>query len=174
MSPEPDQAEFVGLLTQSHQRLLGYLRSLLGNRHDAQDVLQRASVTMWRRFDTFEPGTDFLAWACTVAFYEARNFLRVAARSRLRFDDDLLERLAAERVEDLRHFDPRLDALEHCVQRLDETQRDLVHAVYQEDADIGTLADRLGRAPQTLYNRLHLIRRALAECVERRIAGESA
>ena len=51
----PDRHElFVRLLSESHRRRLGYLVSLLRNRHDAEDVLQRASVTMWRRFETFE------------------------------------------------------------------------------------------------------------------------
>ena len=161
---------FVRLLNESHRRLLGYLRSLLGNRHDAEDVLQRASMVMWRRFEMFEPGTDFMAWASTVAFYEAKNFQRVTARSRLRFDDELLNTLAAERLDDLRHLDERFDALEHCVGKLDAANRKLVAAVYGEDADIVALAAQLGRAPQTLYNRLNVIRHALADCVERRLA----
>ena len=161
---------FVRLLNESHRRLLGYLRSLLGNRHDAEDVLQRASMTMWRRFETFVPGTDFMAWASTVAFYEAKNFQRVTARSRLRFDDELLNTLAAERLDDLRHLDERFDALEHCVGKLDAANRKLVAAGYGEDADIVALAAQLGRAPQTLYNRLNVIRHALADCVERRLA----
>lgn len=161
---------YVQLLSASHRRLLGYLMSLLGNRHDAEDVLQRASVTMWRRFETFEAGTDFMAWGSTVAFYEAKNFQRVAARSRLRFDDDLLNTIAAERIGDLAHLDERLDALQHCVGRLDEGNRKLVEAVYDDGAEIATLAAQLGRAPQTLYNRLNVVRRALAECVERRLA----
>jgi RNA polymerase sigma-70 factor (ECF subfamily) len=127
-------------------------------------------MTMWRRFETFEPGTDFMAWASTVAFYEAKNFQRVTARSRLRFDDDLLNTLAAERLDDLRHLDERFDALEHCVGKLDAANRKLVEAVYGDDADIVALAAQLGRAPQTLYNRLNVIRRALADCVERRLA----
>ncbi len=170
MSHEIDHGEFVKRLSEAHRRLLGYLLSLLGNRHDAEDVLQRASVTMWRRFETFEPGTDFMAWASTVAFYEAKNFQRVAARSRLRFDDDLLNTLAAERLDDLRHLDGRLDALEKCVGKLDTANRKLVEAVYGDDADIAALAAQLGRAPQTLYNRLNVIRRMLADCVERRLA----
>jgi RNA polymerase sigma-70 factor, ECF subfamily len=116
------------------------------------------------------PGTDFMAWASTVAFYEAKNFQRVAARSRLRFDDELLNTLAAERLDDLRHLDERFDALEHCVGKLDAANRKLVEAVYGEDADIVALAAQLGRAPQTLYNRLNVIRHALADCVERRLA----
>ena len=161
---------YVRLLNNSRRRLLGYLLSLLGNWHDAEDVLQRASMTMWRRFETFEPGTDFMAWASTVAFYEAKNFQRVAARSRLHFDDELLNTLAAERLDDLWHLDERFDALEHCVGKLDLANRKLVEAVYGNDADIVALAAQVGRAPQTLYNRLNVIRLALADCVERRIS----
>lgn len=169
-APSDRHETYVRLLSASYRRLLGYLMSLLGNRHDAEDVLQRASVTMWRRFETFEPDTDFMAWASTVAFYEAKNFLRVAARSRLRFDDDLLATLATERLDDLDQLDRRFDALEHCVGRLDAANRRLIDAVYGGDADIAALAAQLGRAPQTLYNRLHQLRRALAECVEKRLA----
>lgn len=110
--PPDRHAEFVGLLTANHPRLLGYCLSLLGRRHDAEDVLQKASLTMWRRFDSFTSGTDFLAWATTICFYEARNFQRLAARSPLRFDDRLLAILAVERVDDLAYYEERLAALE--------------------------------------------------------------
>lgn len=172
--PEDRHADFIRLLNAGHRRLLGYLVSLLGNRHDAEDVLQRASMTMWRRFQTFESGTDFVAWACTVAFYEAKNFQRAAARSRLHFSDALLDMLAAERVADTAQTDARHDALEHCLTKLDEPGRRLVEAAYLEEGSINALAEQLGRAPQTLYNKLNIIRRSLAECVTRRLASEGA
>jgi RNA polymerase sigma-70 factor, ECF subfamily len=160
---------FVRHLNTAHRLLLAYLVSLLGNRHDAEDVLQRASVTMWQRFDTFEPGTDFLAWASTVAFYESRNFQRVANRSRLYFSDSLLNTLADERLADLSQHERRLDALDQCLKLLDEPRQQLVQAAYFGEGSMAVLAERLGRAPQTLYNKLTLIRRMLAECVQRRL-----
>ena len=167
---ESREEQFVRLLNAAHLRVRAYLLSLLGNRHDADDVLQQASVLMWQKFDTFEPGTDFLAWASKVALYEARNFQRVAARSRLQFSEALLETLAAERLEDTRHLDQRLDALDDCIEQLDERSRQLLQGVYTENSDVAALATQLGRAKQTLYNRLARIRRALAECIERRLA----
>jgi len=152
--------------------VLSYLVSMLGNRHDAEDVFQRASVTLWRKFSTFEQGTNFAAWASTVAFYEARNFQRLGARSRLQFSVALLEILATERTPDLANVEARHDALEHCMAKLDEGGRKLVEAAYLEGSDIGVLADQLGRARQTLYNKLNVIRRSLAECVTRRLAQE--
>lgn len=169
LSPER-QEEFVLLLNGAHALLLRYVASLVGNRHDAEDVLQRASVVMWRRFATFEPGTDFVAWATTVAFYEVRNFQRITGRSRLQFDDELMQTLAAERAQNVRQWNARAEALEICMEKLDAANRDLVEAIYTRGMEINTLAEQQGRAAQTLYNKLNFIRRALAECVQRRMA----
>lgn len=170
--PNAQHEEFVRLPNGAHRQVLSYLVSMLGNRHDAEDVLQRASVTLWRKFPTFERGTNFAAWASTVAFYEARNFQRMGARSRLQFSEALMDILAAERVPDMAHTEARHDALNHCMGKFDDSGRKLVEAAYLEGSDIGLLAEQLGRARQTLYNKLNIIRRSLADCVTRRLAGE--
>lgn len=171
-APAPDRhAEFVSLLTANHPRLLGYCLSLVGRRHDAEDVLQKASLTMWRKFDTFTSGTDFLAWSTTICFYEAKNFQRLAARSPLSFDERLLAVLAADRLGDLRLHEERLAALDACLDSLPEKDRLLLEAAYIDRKGIARLAEQLGRAPQTLYNRLNTLRRSLAACVSRRLAG---
>lgn len=165
------EAELVRLLAEGHRRLLAYVSSLVGNRHDAEDVLQRATVIMWRQFHTFELGTDFIAWATTVAHYEARNFLRIAGRAKVAFDDNLLAQISNERRADLGQVEPRLEALEHCVGKLDESNRKLLRAVYGEEVSIVRLAELLGKAPKTLYNRLAALRQALADCIESRLGA---
>ncbi len=173
--PDSDpHTNFVCLLNAAHRRLLAYLISILGNRHDAEDVLQKASVTLWKRFESFEQGSDFLAWACTVAFYEAKNFQRAAARSKVHFSDELLAIIADERVVDLAQTDVRVEALDHCLEKLDEPARKLVEAAYFEEGSVLKLAEQLGRAPQTLYNKLNVIRRSLAVCVTTRLAEGGA
>ncbi len=169
LTPER-QEEFVRLLNGAHALLLRYVMSLVGNRHDAEDVMQRASVVMWKRFGTFESGTDFIAWATTVAFYEVRNFQRVTGRSRLEFDDNLMQTLAAERVQHVRQWSLRMEALEVCVEKLDPAQRALVETIYTEGIEVGEFARQQGRAPQTIYNKLNFIRRTLADCVQQRMA----
>src|SRR6185503_1291609 len=100
-----------------HDRLFAYLFSLLPHRPDAEDVFQRTSLVLWQKFEQWEPGTDFLSWACSVAFYEARNFIRVASRDRLRFGEALLESLAQERAASLRRRDDRVAALQECLKK---------------------------------------------------------
>ncbi len=164
----------MALLTASYPKLLGYLLSLLGRWHDAQDVLQHASLLMWQKFGTFERGTDFMAWASTVCFYEAKLFHRTASRSPLHFDDELLALLAEERVEDLKQHEQRMKALEICLDSLRAEDRRLVDASCGEHGGITALAARIGRAPATLYNKLSVLRRLLAECVMSRVQEDFA
>ena len=171
---EPSSSEqFITLLNAAHGRLLGFLRVMLGNNADAEDVLQRASMTIWRKFGEYDAGKDFFAWASSFAFYEAKNFQRVSARSRLHFDEELMERLAEERVTDLDHREARLAAVDRCIGELGETDRELVRDFYLNKTEVAALAERLGRAPQTLYNKLNTLRRLLAECMKRRLALEA-
>ena len=66
-SPPELSERFITLLNATHGRLLGFLRVLLGNNADAEDVLQRASMTIWRRFGEFDQSKDFFAWASSFA-----------------------------------------------------------------------------------------------------------
>lgn len=164
----------MGLLTASHDKLLGYLLSLLGRWHDAQDVLQRASVLMWQKYGSFESGTDFMAWASTICFYEAKVFQRTASRSASHFDDDLLALLAEERAEDLKHQEQRMEALDSCFESLREDDRRLLRASCAGHGDITALAARMGRAPRTLYNKLAILRRLMADCVVNRLQEQAS
>jgi RNA polymerase sigma-70 factor (ECF subfamily) len=167
---------FLKEFASQHDRIFAYIFSLLPHRPDAEDVFQRTSLVLWQKFDRWEPGSDFLSWACSVAFYEARNFIRVASRDRLRFGEALLESLAKERAESLRRRDDRVAALQDCLKKLDQAERELLRRAYVDEESIRELARRDGQAAQTLYNRLNLIRKRLLLCVDLRSAarGEPA
>lgn len=173
LPPSELSERFITLLNATHGRLLGFLRVLLGNNADAEDVLQRASMTIWRRFAEFDQSKDFFAWASSFAFYEAKNFQRVSSRSKLHFDDELMQRLAEERAVDLEQREARLAAMDRCIEELDVSGRELVREFYLNNTEIGELAQRLGRAPQTLYNKLNALRRLLGDCMKRRLAQEA-
>ncbi|HWL09105.1 MAG TPA: sigma-70 family RNA polymerase sigma factor [Planctomicrobium sp.] len=162
--------EFLGLFSRDRARLCAYIYSLVPHHADAEDVLQRCSLLLWRKFAEFDRERSFLSWACGIAFYEVRNFLRANQRDRLQFDTDLMAQLAERRVENLEHHDAQLAALRGCVAELRSLERDLVRAAYEGNQALKEFAASTGRASQTLYNRLGRIRRGLMECVERKLA----
>ncbi|MGB0581965.1 MAG: sigma factor [Limisphaerales bacterium] len=48
-------AAFVAEFAQCQGKLQAYIRSLLPHRADAEDVFQKTSMTLWRKFDQWEP-----------------------------------------------------------------------------------------------------------------------
>ncbi len=167
---------FLVEFTKVRHSLYAYIFSLVPNRDDAEDVFQRVSIILWQKIDQYDRETNFFSWACGVAFYEVKNFLRVASRKRLQFRDDLMKQLADERIESLKKRDYRLPALQRCLQKLQRKDRELISQAYNSSESIQDIALQTGKAVQSLYNRLNLLRGQLAECIQRQIAlaGESS
>ncbi|MFZ1933669.1 MAG: sigma-70 family RNA polymerase sigma factor [Thermoguttaceae bacterium] len=164
---DPLQYErFVQLYARVRENLFAYIFTLLPHWSDAEDVFQQTSLVLWRKFGEFQPETNFLGWACRVAFFEVRNFQRVAGRDRLRFSDAVLAELAQQRVVSPEDANLKREFLLDCIAKLTDDQRVLLLRTYDDEKTIRQLADEFDRAPQTLYNRLNRIRRTLFECVE--------
>jgi len=174
----PDAEEllkgFTTLLNSHRPRLLAFVMSLLGKRQDAEDVLQRASLTMWKRFPEFDTGTDFGAWSTTVVLNEVKNFRRTSSRSKVLFDETLVDLLAETHSSNPSHLCEEVvfDSLEQCIQKLDPAHQSLLRAVYSEGFSITELAVRDGKPVQTYYNRLSTIRQMLANCMARSSASK--
>lgn len=169
-SPGPEDDElFVSLLAGEHSRLLGYIRTLVPHRQDAEDLFQKVSVVLWQKFGEFERGTNFLAWACRIAFLTVCNHRRSLYRKRLTFSQELLDTLSRERIGHLEGQGTRLDFLVDCLERLPTDDQSLLMQTYAGEAPIQEIASRTGKAVQTLYNRLALLRRDLMNCVQRKV-----
>jgi len=172
MSLQPEGHDFGKLLIQHQQRIYGYIRSLLANRADAEDVLQETASVLWQKFSEFQPGSNFLAWSLSVARYQVMCFCKKSKRDVLRFSEDLVEALAAETQAQSARLAVLEDVLAECLTKLRAEDRRLCAARYQEEASPATLAERLGRPVKTIYSALNRIRQQLTECVERGLRRE--
>ncbi|NMC21789.1 MAG: sigma-70 family RNA polymerase sigma factor [Thermogutta sp.] len=166
VSSRTETEEFVAQFSRCHERLFGYIYSLVPHEQDARDIFQRVSLLLWRKYSSFDAEADFFAWACGVAYYEVRNFFRVSARSRLKFNDELLNTLAVEKAR-RGSEDRRLEALQECLKELPSAERKLLMEVYGDGRPIHEVANECGKAVQTVYNRLNLIRRKLYARMQR-------
>ncbi len=169
------QEQFLVEFTKIRNPLYAYIFSLLPHRDDAEDVFQRTSLILFQKINQFdesrsESESGFFSWACGVAFYEVKNFLRVASRNRLQFRQDLMQQIADERIELLKQSDQRLPALQGCLQKLQQKDRELLNQAYQGSDSIQEIALNSGKAVQSLYNRLNILRRQLARCISQQIA----
>jgi RNA polymerase sigma-70 factor, ECF subfamily len=172
MSDPKRQQEFTELLATCQPRVLACIYAQLHNMHETEDVYQQACMVMWRKFATYRPETQFVKWACEIAYLEVMNHLRLR-RSRLHFTTDCVQDFAAwENAQPIAKDDCRLLALYACMERLSENDRHLLELRYWEPKSIVDISAELGRTPQSVCNSLSRIRVQLMECVERSVSAE--
>lgn len=162
--------EFLREFSRERDFLASYIRSLLPNPSDAEDVLQCCSLLLWQKFEQFDRDRSFRAWACGVAFYEVRNFLRSTSRGRMKFSFELMEQIADQRLEEFHAKDVRLGHLQACVQTLKEQDQHLLNAFYSQASPLPELARDRGMTVRSLSTRLWRLRQMLVDCVNRKLA----
>lgn len=159
------QRRFLPLWTQHQRQVFAYIYTLIPNRADAEDLLQETSITLWEKFAEFELGTDFVAWACQVAYWKIRNARRKYARSPIVHSDKLLSSLSEKAIAARPELDRRHDALADCLGKLSDRDRLLVMSRYETGCTIKEVASRTGRSVEAAYKALSRIRQALLDCV---------
>jgi RNA polymerase sigma-70 factor (ECF subfamily) len=158
--------EFVALFAAHDRGIYKYILTLTANAADTQEIFQETSLALWRKFEEYRPGSNFFAWAVRVAYFEVLKHRQSARRQRLSFNDELLDTLAEERSAGERLLQARRQALPDCMDKLPQTDRELISERYASEETIRDLAARTGRSVHTLYKALERIRRALMDCIE--------
>jgi RNA polymerase sigma-70 factor (ECF subfamily) len=172
--PYTDQmAEFVELYSGNYPRLQYYVMTLLPGANDVADVLQETSLVLWRKFDTFERGTNFFAWACKIARLQAMKHRERQGRSAKLFELHVMELLADEAGDEDSGRAAPLPVLRGCLEKLSEQERSLILRRYTPGMSVKILATEIGRSANSLSHTLGRIRRSLLECIKRSQAGES-
>lgn len=162
------------LMLSNQNRLFAFVLSLVGNREQANDVLQQTNLVLWEKLDDFEPGTNFMAWAFQIARFQVMAHRQKQGRDRHVFDEEAVALVATAFEKQAEAFDDRLSALSVCIQQLPDDGRSLIRRRYGEGWSVKNLADELGQTANRLAVRLHRLRAALMECIQRRCAGGEA
>ena len=174
--PSQDPTEhFIQSLTESQNRLYGYIYSLLGDHHAAADVLQECNLVLWRKFGEFREGSEFIPWAFGIARFQVLAHLRDAKRAQARFvDADLAELLHEEAAAQAGEFEELRAALRQCVGKLAPSSRELVERRYFRKLAIQAIADETERNLSAVKVALMRVREALRECIERQMRKAGA
>lgn len=172
MSTTQQTEEFVRLFTRHARQIHGYILSLRPNLADADEVFQETSVVLWRKFDQFEPGSDFLAWACRIAHFKVLSLYQKRQRDRLQFSEGFVEAVAAESTRQAPAQDLRQRALADCLDRLKPRDRDLLRRRYYDGASTKSVAEQVGRSADAIYKALRRIHEALFRCIDRKLNAE--
>ncbi len=168
----PDQ--FMRLFLRHEREILRYVSVLVPNLDDAQEIVQETAAALWRKIDQYDPQQPFGPWACRFALLEVRQFVRRSQRWPAVLDDQTVERLLARRQHLAPQLDRRREHLAACVGKLVGDQRTIIERYYYDQSGVEAIARQLDRTKEAIYKSLQRIRRALSDCVERRMRREEA
>jgi RNA polymerase sigma-70 factor (ECF subfamily) len=175
MDPTPDAdahgEQFLRTLAEHERWLAAYVYSLVARTADADDILQECKVTLWKKFSTFQPGTNFRAWARTIALHQVLNYRRSEKRRPWSpLDQEFIEAVAGEIERRSDQLDRQADGLRHCLRKLPQAHRAIVVWRYYEELEIDAIAAKSGRTSEAVYRLLSRIRATLNTCIHRQLA----
>jgi RNA polymerase sigma-70 factor, ECF subfamily len=175
MNEAEHENQIVGHLTSIQSGLRLYVRSLLPGDPSANDVAQLANATIWRKRAEFVIGTNFKAWAFSIARFEVLNYRKQQARdSRLVFSGELDETFALEIADHADDSEQRHTALRECLGKLRESDRALLMHRYAKAGTLSEFAETAGRSVGGLKVTLHRLRNALLGCIEKQLGTPEA
>lgn len=168
-----EDGQFARLWVQSQPAVAAFVRSMVPGRADADDLIQNIAAEAMVDFESFDSAAgSFTAWAIGIARYRVLNHYRTVRRDRHVFCEKTMDRL----VEAHQRLDTQIDAyreaLEHCLNRLPARQRKMVDLHYFEELGREQIATRLKTSASAVAMALVRIRRALATCIQTRLASE--
>jgi RNA polymerase sigma-70 factor (ECF subfamily) len=169
-----DKLTFINLLTSHYCKLHSYVLCMVPNKSDAEDVMQEATLQMWEKFDEFQPGTDFFAWAKAIARYKVLDLRKKHARLHCQLDPNVLELLQHERESYDDNLDRKLELLKNCIKKLSGDQKVLLQFKYSEKLPAKLIAGRIGIPLHTLYRQITNLHSVLLGCVKRAVHSEGA
>jgi RNA polymerase sigma-70 factor (ECF subfamily) len=176
--PEPKpiaEGDFLRLFVKNEEALRAFARVLLPTWESVDEVMQEASVIMWKKLPQLDLAENFLPWAKVIVRFEALRLRREEARDRHVFSAEVLDLLANEALEVPEDTWVReREALGECLGQLADHHRELVLAPYAGESRVTRLAEETGRSINSLYKLLSRLREKLVLCVENKLANEAA
>ncbi len=152
MTSELDTERFISLFLSHRHAICAMIAAVVPNAADADDVLQETSARMWRNFDKFQAGTNFVAWAAAFVRFSAMNHYRKQRANRgVTFSDELVALVASETATASESIDSRREALRDCLKRLPQKSRQLIEMRYEPGTTMRQMAERLGRSSDSVY-----------------------
>ncbi len=151
-------------MTEHYRYIYSYVLSRVGNFHDAEDIVQETYLTAILKRDEFREQSQYRTWLCGIAENKVRQYIRRKAvhGSRTSADEEELPVSDHDRLigwEELR-------MLESAVSDLPDELRECAVVSILCAMDGRDAAEILGIPVQTVYNRVHRIKKLLREKLE--------
>jgi len=160
---------FVRDLTENTRRIYAYIFALVPNWTDADEIFQETSAILWTKYDDYQPGTNFRAWAFRIAYNKVLQFRKAEGKNVLRLSDEFIDAVDREASTAGGISERRLRLLADCYGLLRPQDRQLIDLRYEPGATTKSVAANVGRSPDAVYKAMNRIHEQLLECIDSKL-----
>jgi RNA polymerase sigma-70 factor (ECF subfamily) len=164
---------FMRLLIAHQERLYRYVRMVMPNSQQIDDVLQETFLVMWQKFDESFPEAGFYSWACRIAHLKVLEAFARNVRDVPLLDQDILEQVTTDTISEPESLTDIRRFLQSCLARLSMCDRELIELRYEPGMRVDTIAKRLGRPANSVSKSLGRIRQVLWQCIDDAIQSQN-
>jgi len=174
MSGSQDQVRAVQLLfVRNASAVRGFVLGLLPDLNKAEDVLQEVFLTVTLKAEDFRPGSDFLAWARTVARVKVLQHFDRDHRAPRPLAPDVISALEAAAPDLDETRGTRQAALRACLGQVAPKAREIMGLRYDRGLAPAEIARRVSwSSVDAVHVALARVRKFLRECAQRRLGPE--
>jgi RNA polymerase sigma-70 factor (ECF subfamily) len=167
----PQQTEELATLWTASQRVVAaFIRTLVPDFSEADDILQRVAVVLVRKFAEYDGSRPFAAWAIGIAKWEVLAYRRERAMDRhVFFNEGLIDRIADSYRQISQERSPKREMLAKCFDRLDTRAREAIDLRYAKNLPTLEIAREMAMTDSAVRKLLSRARSALRDCVDRRL-----
>lgn len=163
-----DRAAFTALYDRTSAKLFGVCTRVLGDRAEAEEVLQEVFVTVWHKADSYRVnGLSPMTWLITIARNRAvdRRRARKLPPAPIETADLLPDRSPGPEAQAVARSESRQVML--CLDELPRARAHLVRRAYLDGDSYADLAQATGVKLNTIRTWLRRSLIALRECLNR-------
>lgn len=170
MASQDDETSNVQLLfVQNILVVRGFVTALVTDFSQVDDVIQETFLTVTAKAKDFQPGTNFQAWACTIAKYKVLEVARRSNSKTVLLDAEVIEALCATPID---KWNPEAEmlAIEKCKETLAPKARRAIDLRYKQGKQPPEIAKQMGWKVNAVNVALSRARSVLRECVKRHLS----
>jgi RNA polymerase sigma-70 factor, ECF subfamily len=167
-----DHERFTQVWTQAQPIVSSYINSVVPDFHEAQDVLQKVSIILLRKFSEYDSARPFVSWAIGIARFEILATRRSHARSFLTFRPEIVETISQAYAEMAPELDERTHALRDCIKQIQGHASEVLKLRYEKALSPKAIADIAGMTAGAVRVMLLRIRSSLKKCIDQKIAAQ--
>jgi RNA polymerase sigma factor (sigma-70 family) len=157
---------FTLLIKKYQEKIYYFVRRIVINHEDADDVVQNVFIKIWRNLDTFRADSSLFTWIYRIAVNESISFLK-SKRLRTFISLDSVEASMIKSLNDDHFFEGSEieKKLQEAVIRLPDKQRMVFNMRYYEDLTYEQISEIVGTSVGALKASYHFAAKKISEYV---------